>query len=281
MIIIADSGSTKTQWCLTGKNRETSFVTTSGINPFFRSGQDIEKELRQEIPAGWKSAATRIVFYGAGIINAEKAKVVKNALSHVFCNAEMEVFSDLLAAAHATLGNSPGIACILGTGSNSCYYDGEKIAAHIPPLGFILGDEGSGAVLGRKLLADYLKGLLPAHLSEKFKLQFPYSYTELLEKVYRQEKPNRFLAGFAPFLSENIHEKYCINLVENAFQEFINRNIGRYPGADETRVCFVGSVAWHFREQLQKVMQNNRLQTGTILKEPMDGLIKFYTQENI
>jgi N-acetylglucosamine kinase-like BadF-type ATPase len=191
------------------------------------------------------------------------------------------VYSDLLAAAHATLGNSAGIACILGTGSNSCFYDGEKITEHIPPLGFILGDEGSGAVLGRKLLADFLKKIMPYHLSEKFQKQFPLKYSDFLESTYRKEKPNQFLARFVPFLRENIHERYCTTLVEESFDDFIKRNISGYTSFENFPVTFVGSVAFYFQEQLKNVLKSNHLQLNKVMKEPLNGLITFYTENKI
>ncbi len=281
MIIIADSGSTKTSWCFMDKNQNTTFYTTSGINPFFRSSEDIEAELRQKLPVEFRDKPESIFFYGAGIINEEKGNIVKRALKNLFPQAKTEVNSDLLAAAHATLGKSSGIACILGTGSNSCFYDGNTITEHIPPLGFILGDEGSGAVLGQKLLADFLKGIMPIHLSEKFKIQFPMDYPEFMEKVYRNEKPNQFLAGFVPFLQENIHDEYCLQTLEDSFEEFVKRNILRYSQFRDVPITFVGSVAFYFREQLVNVLEKNNLQPGRIVKEPLEGLITLYTKNKL
>jgi glucosamine kinase len=277
--MIADSGSTKTSWCLSGNNGFSEYFPTSGINPFFRSTEDIADELRLKLKPKIDADVEQIYFYGAGIINIDKGNIVKSALQQLFPKAEIEVYSDLLAAARSTLGKGKGIACILGTGSNSCLYDGKEIIEHVPPLGFILGDEGSGAVIGRKLMADFLKGIMPENISDKFKNRFQLSYADFLESVYKKEKPNKFLAHFVPFLHENIADEYCTNLVEISFEEFIQRNISRYSGFREQPISFLGSVAFYFQEQLKNVLGKNRLQMKMVLKEPLSGLLKFHTEK--
>lgn len=279
MKLIADSGSTKTSWCLTGNNSLTEFYQTGGLNPFFRSTDEIADELREKLIPKIDAQIQEIYFYGAGVINEEKGNIVKNALQQFFPKAKIEVQSDLLAAARATLGNERGIACILGTGSNSCLYNGSEITEHVPPLGFILGDEGSGAVLGRKLLADFLKGIMPGTIAEKFRNRFSLNYAGFMEGVYKKEKPSKFLAQFVPFIQENIENEYCSLLIENSFDEFIKRNIFRYSAFNEQPVCFVGSVAFYFQDQLKKVLIKNHLQIKTVLKEPLNGLIKFHTEK--
>lgn len=279
MILIADSGSSKTSWCLTDSNGITKYFFTNGINPFFRTTEDIADELRDKFLPETRADIKQIFFYGAGVINQEKGNIVKNALQQLFTKAKIEVQSDLLAAARATLGKEKGIACILGTGSNSCLYNGVDIIEHVPPLGFILGDEGSGAVLGRKLLADFLKGIMTEGIAEKFKAGFKLTYADLLDSVYKKEKPNKFLAQFVPFLSENISQEYCSTLVETSFEEFVKRNIYRYSGFAKQPICFVGSVAFHFQEQLKNVLDKNHLQYKTVLKEPLNGLLKFHIEK--
>lgn len=276
MILIGDSGATKTSWFFTEGTGNSKKVITPGINPFFRNTEDIYAELKNELSGLPLTNIKRLFFYGAGIVNNEKREVIKPALSRLLPNAIIEIESDLLAAARATLGTREGIACILGTGSNSCFYDGTKITKHIPPLGFILGDEGSGAYLGKKLAADYLKGIMPAKLAKKFAVKFETDYTSILEQTYRKEKPNRFLAHFAPFLHENISEKYCSEMVENSFVQFIERNVAQYRNYRQYPVCFAGSVAYYFQQQLKKVLTENQLQTGRILQEPIDGLLKYH-----
>lgn len=279
MILIADSGSTKTGWCLSGKDNLPDYFSTGGLNPFFRTSEDIESELREKLLPGIRSTVHYIYFYGAGVINREKGDIVKSALQKLFPQAKIEVESDLLASARATLGKEKGIACILGTGSNSCLYDGENIVEHVPPLGYILGDEGSGAVIGRKLVGDYLKGIMPENLTVKFKQQFPFSYAELMDGVYKKEKPSKFLAQFVPFLKAYIAEEYCKSRIENSFEEFVIRNISQYSNFREQPVSFVGSVAFHFKEQLENVMKKNQLQLEMVLKDPLNGLLQFHSKK--
>jgi N-acetylglucosamine kinase-like BadF-type ATPase len=278
MLLIADSGSTKTSWCVYDPGNTKKFYSTNGINPFFRTTEDITEELKRDLVPKIKGKIEGVYFYGAGIVNEEKAAVIKNALSTLFTGALLEVESDLLAAARATLGNKNGIACILGTGSNSCLYDGNEITSHVPPLGFILGDEGSGAYLGRKLVGDYLKKIMPAELFEKFQQKFPLQYHEFLNSVYKEEKPNRFLAGFVPFLKENIENEYCDEIVKNAFDDFITRNVAQYKGYQQLSVCFVGSVAFHFQEQLMKVLVEKNITPGNVIKEPLLNLLHYHLQ---
>ncbi|MBN2636361.1 MAG: ATPase [Prolixibacteraceae bacterium] len=277
MILIADSGSTKTTWCLINKKGSPAFFSTSGINPFFRTSDDIVDELKSSlIPKLNYSRIEKIYFYGAGIINDAKKNVIRAALKQLFPATFIEINSDLLAAAHATLGNNKGITCILGTGSNSGLYDGNSIIEHIPPLGFILGDEGSGAVLGKKLIADYLKGVMPENLSKQFKMQYNSPYPVFMESVYKKEKPNQYLAQFVPFINMNISEIYCNKLVENSFVEFVERNISQYTNYNSHKICFVGSVAYHFQDQLKNVFKKQHLQLGEIEKDPINGLLRFY-----
>lgn len=281
MILIADSGSTKTTWCFISAENKTEIFSTSGINPYFRTTADIRSELQTSLVPLIKGQVQKIYFYGAGIINDEVGKVVKNALAQLFEGAAVETRSDLLAAAHSTLQHKKGIACILGTGSNSCLYDGEKIVEHVPPLGFILGDEGSGSALGRKLLADFLKGIMPGHLKEKFRQKYPFQYAEFLQKVYKEERPNKFLASLVPFIYENIQDDYCKKLVEDSFRQFLLRNVFQYPDYRNQPVCFAGSIAFYFKEVLHEILEKEGLTLGVVLKDPMEGLIKFYTKNKI
>ena len=277
MILVVDSGSTKTAWCFISPENKTEIITTSGINPYFRTSEDILEVLNSELKPNIFGKVKNIFFYGAGIINDEVGSAVKNALSVLFPESAVEMHSDLLAAARAVLHKKRGIVCILGTGSNSCLYDGEKIIEHVPPLGFILGDEGSGAVLGKKLLADYLKGKMPKNIAVRFKQEFPFQYADYLQKVYKQNQPNRFLASLVPFIRENICEEYCRTLCETSFSEFIERNILQYSNCLNEQVCFVGSTAFYFSDILTEVLKNKGLNMGIILKDPVDGLIKYHS----
>ena len=275
-ILIADGGATKTSWYFQSEENITKQFTTGGINPFFSTTEDIINEWRQSPIAQLPRNIEKVFFYGSGIINDEKAQVIKQALPNFFPKAKTAVFNDLLAAARATLGDKNGIACILGTGSNSCLYNGKEITSHVPPLGYILGDEGSGANLGRQLVGDYLKKIMPSSLREKFNQKYAIKYSEFLNRVYHYEKPNQLLAGFVPFLAENINNSYCTDLVEGAFASFISRNVMQYKGYQYQPICFSGSVAFYFKKQLRNALLKNNLQSGKILKEPLSGLKKFH-----
>ncbi len=278
-ILIADSGSTKTAWIYTDGNTQKQF-TTGGANPFFLSTEDMIREWKKSSVDQLRGKVMQVYFYAAGVVNDEKAEVIKKALHKFFPDADVRVESDLLAAAHATLGTKSGIACILGTGSNSCLYNGKEIIAHVPPLGFILGDEGSGAVLGRQLVGDYLKKTMPEELRNQFQKSYPIEYGEFLNRVYRQEKPNKFLAGFVPFLKKNIQHSYCTELVEISFDSFISRNVAQYEGYENQPISFAGSVAYHFQEQLKSVFLKRNIKPGVIVKEPLINLMNHHLQQN-
>jgi glucosamine kinase len=276
MVLIADSGSTKTNWALADKGKEIMRIHSQGMNPFFRSVEDISEELEQVLMPEITREVTAVIFYGAGIINSVKGGGIRKLLHDLFPQAQLEIYSDLLAAARATLGTKRGFACILGTGSNSCFYNGHKVTEHISPLGFILGDEGSGAVLGRRLLGDYLKKVMPAHLRIQFKMKYELTGSVILDRVYRTERPNLFLAGFARFIQEHIRSAYCRNLVKSEFEAFVERNLLHYKKVYSCPVCFTGSIAFYFQEILKEVLKNRSLKCGMIVKDPMEGLLRFH-----
>lgn len=276
MKLIADSGSTKTAWKLISNSGLVKSIYTSGINPFFRNEDDIFEELSLKLLPETGSDVSEIYFYGAGIINVEKGMIISNALSRIYKSAIVNTYSDVLASAHALFGHKSGIACILGTGSNACLYNGKEIVKGISPLGFILGDEGSGAVMGRKLIGDFLKEVMPEDLRIIFSNQFNISREEILNRVYRTEKPNKFLAQFTIFLFENIEKEYCADFVTQNFSEFFARNICKIDDFNSYNLGFCGSVAWYFQEILTKVAKNNGFDNLTIIKDPIDQLEKYY-----
>jgi len=277
MILLADSGSTKTDWLVADDFGETRRFQTSGINPFFRTTEDIVNELAPVFKLH-HLPVEEIFFYGAGVVNEEKAEVIKQAMRQLFGDVRCEVASDVLGAARAVCGNTAGIACILGTGANACYYDGEQVVKGIPPMGFILGDEASGAVLGRNLIGDYFKGVMPADLREKFYAQFGVEKDTVLERVYRTEKPNKYLATFTVFLSENIGESYCRDLLHMQFRAFIERNVLQLPESADHPVSFVGSIAHFFRDILKEELERQTLTLGTIQKGPIEALLAYHFQ---
>lgn len=276
MMIIADSGSTKTTWVLFKKETgERQTIHTSGINPFYQDAGEIFQMLRKEFSVPFP-ADSELHFYGAGCANTEVNNTVMKALRSFFQTEAIEVASDLMAAARSLCMHEPGIACILGTGSNSCYYNGETIEEQVSPLGFILGDEGSGAVLGKRLLADILKKQLPGQLIDQFFTKYPVNQAEILDNIYRKPFPNRYAAGFTRFLAEHSSEQAVRDLINTEFRLFFSRNVMQYRRAKELPVHFTGSVAWYFRDILEEAASGFGLQTGKIIQAPMEGLIGYH-----
>lgn len=256
-------------------------LETEGINPYYQNVKEITDFLKDHLMPHLTETVSEIHFYGAGCAGEGKCNLVKEAISNVVAAPLIEVNSDLLGAARALCYNDPGIVCILGTGSNSCYYDGKKIVRNIPPLGFILGDEGSAAVMGKKLVADYLKNMMPEHLRRLFERDYSITSAEVLNKIYRTEFPNRYLSGFAPFLSKNIGDSYCEKLVVSDFQDFVERNVLNYKECREIPVSFAGSVAYYFERQLKIVLQSNGLTLGRIVQHPVDLLVEYHKSKTI
>jgi glucosamine kinase len=276
MILIADGGSTKTEWRVIENGRAGNSLFTSGINPFFLSTEEICLLLGKELNMLSGKPFSRIVFYGTGCSNPAKEGIVKSALEKFFLAEDIFIGSDLLGAARALCLNEPGIACIMGTGSNSCYYDGKLIVSNVAPLGYILGDEGGAAVLGRKLLSGVLKKQVPQIVIEKFLETYSMSSADILENVYMKPFPNRFLGQFAKFIFQNIDIPELQHILTSSFDEFIRRNILQYPEAENLPVHFTGSVAWHFRSFLKASLAANHLKAGTITQSPMNDLIRFH-----
>ena len=277
MILIADSGSTKTDWCLVEHGEVLQQIFTKGTNPFFQSEEEISNEIAANLLPQLKTAETDAVyFYGAGCAFPDKIETVRRAiLRHLQVKGEVEVSTDMLAAARGLCGHRAGIACIMGTGSNSCYYDGEKIVQNVSPLGFILGDEGSGACLGKLLVGDILKNQMTPELKEKFLSQFNLTAADIIDRVYRKPFPNRFLASLSPFLAQNLNEPCIHSLVLNSFKSFLKRNVMQYDYQNH-EVHFIGSVAYYYKDVLAQATVEMGIRLGTILKSPMEGLIAYH-----
>lgn len=279
MKLIADCGSTKIHWCLLARDKVVREFFTTGINAVMLTGDEIYARLADELaPQLLADDDIRsIYFYGAGCISPEVCGNVAEALKRVIPSAdEIDVNTDLLAAARALCGHEPGIACIMGTGSNSCYYDGTQIVQNVSPLGFILGDEGSGAVLGKLFMGDVLKNQLPADLTEKFLTEYGLDRLTVIHRVYKEPGANRFLASVVPFLSANIDQPQIHRLVVNAFGEFFKRNIAQYPDWQSRPVHFIGSVAYYFRPVLEQAATRVGCTVGTVIQSPMPGLIEYH-----
>jgi glucosamine kinase len=276
MRIIADSGSTKTAWKLIMEDKAVISLETEGINPYYQDVKEITDFLKDHLMPQLTETVSEIHFYGAGCAGEGKCNLVKEAISNIVSAPLIEVNSDLLGAARALCCNDSAIVCILGTGSNSCYYNGNIIVRNISPLGYILGDEGSAAVLGKKLVADYLKNMMPESLRILFEKEYSISSSEVLNRVYRSEFPNRYLSGFAPFLSKYIGDNYCERLVISEFQDFVQRNVLNYKESRELPVNFTGSIAYHFENQLKMALQSNGLTSGRIVQHPIDLLVEYH-----
>lgn len=278
MILIADGGSTKTDWSIVSGCQEIYRIKTRGINPYFQTEEEILSEIEERLIPEIKEYLTieAVYFYGAGCAFPEKNEMLCRAIAH-YLPVHVEVGSDLLAAARALCGRQSGIACILGTGSNSCQYDGKEIVKKVPPLGFMLGDEGAGSVLGRLLVSDALKNQLPPALSQAFFEEYHLTQDIVLEKVYRQPFPNRFLAGLSPFLLEHIEEPSIQRLICKSFTDFFTRNVMQYEYL-KYPVHFVGSIAWYYQEQLKDVARRLDIEIGVIERSPLPGLISYHGQ---
>jgi N-acetylglucosamine kinase-like BadF-type ATPase len=277
--LVADSGSTKTEWCLMdGKQRSTYF--TQGISPYFQTSVQIEELVRGELLP--QMAADRlpeaVFFYGTGCSGEQSVGIVHKALHAIWPKAKISVDTDLLGAARALCGREPGIASILGTGSNSCYYDGHTIVKNNPGLGFILGDEGSGALLGKKVLQYYLYQTFDEEMRFRFDEKFNITQEQILDRVYRGPLANRVLASFAPFLAENRGHYMIENILEDGLNDFFFSHIYKYSESWTAPLHFAGSVAWHFRDILEQLCQLYELQLGRILQNPMDGLAVFHEE---
>ena len=278
MILIADSGSTKTDWCVVENGVLVQQIFTKGTNPFFQSEEEISNEIATALLPELKTDEfDAVYFYGAGCGFPDKIEIVHRAISkQLKVKGNVEVATDMLAAARGLCGREAGIACIMGTGSNSCYYDGENIVANVSPLGFILGDEGSGACLGKLMVGDLLKNQMTPELKEKFLKQFDLTPADIIDRVYRKPFPNRFLASLSPFLSQNINEPCVHDLVLNSFKAFFKRNIMQYENYQNLKVNLIGSVAFYYKEVLAEAAEAMGIQLGTIIQSPMEGLIKYH-----
>ncbi len=281
MILIADSGSTKIEWCVLDKGKVVAQVFTVGMNAVMLTKEEMSETIKKELVPHLRGMdIDEVYYYGAGCLFDDICNNVREAIKENIPSAcNIMVDTDLLAAARAVCGNKPGIACILGTGSNSCYYDGEKIVENVSPLGYILGDEGSGAVLGKLLVGDILKRQMPQYLVDKFMKQYNLTPQIIIENVYRKPGANRFLASLSPFLAENIEEPSVHRLVLNAFKSFFVRNVENYNGYKELPVNFIGSIAYNYKDVLDEAAKALYITIGKIIKSPMEGLIKYHSNK--
>ena len=281
MIIIADSGSTKTEWRILQPDGSISQARTSGCNPHHQTAAEMEEHLQKELPGQLpEGPVDQLFFYGAGCSSEKSKSIVREVFTALFPNTELVIEHDLLAAARALCLDEPGIACILGTGSSSCRYDGKEIVEQVPALGYILGDEGSGTDLGKQVVADFLRGDMPENLQERFKKRFSVTVEEVLDRIYRQAFPKPYLASFSRFLFHNLKDPYCYSLVYNSFTTFVRTNVLKYERHKELPVHFVGSIAFYYGNILRQAATDQGLRVGRILENPIAGLTLFHGEKD-
>jgi len=273
--LIADSGATKTEWCVINGNKKTIFIT-QGMSPYFITAEQMQNIIKEELQPKLKQKIDEVHYYGTGCANADNAKSVKQVFKNIFPEANISIDHDLMAAAKALCGKEKGIACILGSGSNSCYYDGKKIIKNSPGLGFILGDEGSGAYLGKKVIQYYLYNTFDEDLMARFDARFVTKKTEILNAVYKKPLPNRYLATFAIFLAENRGHYMIENIIEDGLNDFFFNHVYKYKESWTLPVHFVGSIAYGFKDVLIELCKSYQLQLGKVIKNPMQGLIDYH-----
>lgn len=283
MILIADSGSTKTDWtCIAKDGSGRIDFTSQGYNPNYISQEDMQSDIRRALPPDFQHReVSHIYFYGAGVTELQY-DFVRHTLHSVFPSAsKIFVAMDLLASARALLGHEAGFAAILGTGTNSCTYDGERVTQNIDSLGFILGDEGSGGYLGKRLICDFIRGDMPEAVQQLTAQHLQHSGDELIDRIYTQPFPNRFCAQYSRFIGENLYtDPYFHSLVLDAFRAFFHNIVSHYPNYRSYRFNCVGSVGYVFCDLLSQAAQESGMELGKVLRTPMDGLVEYHTKYN-
>jgi N-acetylglucosamine kinase-like BadF-type ATPase len=275
MLLIADSGSTKCDWYL--ETEGGVYTHTIGFNPMFHDSTFIEEVLQANVLLSKsRLEVSKIYFYGASCSSPDRIETITKALSNFFPKAEVHVGHDLLGSALSTCGNNAGISCILGTGSNACYYDGQTVHRAKPALGFILGDEGSGSYFGKILLREYLYQNLPEEIQNDFSEQYHLDKDQIFKRVYQTEGANRFLASFMPFVDKHRQHSYMQNLLYDGLLLFVRIHISPYPEFRKVPVHFVGSVAYYFSDVLEKISKDLGFTLGKIVQRPIDGLRDYH-----
>jgi len=278
MKVIVDSGSTKADWKFLSGEEETSFHTM-GFNPVFHSSDQIEQEVNKAFNGiiDLKQEA-EIYFYGSGCWDKKRKVIIENGLKRVFTNAKIDVHHDLLGAARATCGNEPGISCIIGTGSNTCLYDGKDVIDNVTNLGYLCGDEGSGTHLGKKLIRHYFYRELPKDLETAFEVFVGGGKQKILDTVYDGTPPNVYLASFTRFMSEHVDHPFIQRILYRSFAEFIDRHVRKYHGHLRLPVHFIGSIAYVFQDMLKIVLTERAMHHGIFIKQPIDNLVAYHRE---
>jgi glucosamine kinase len=277
MIFIADSGSTKADWKILHTSGEVTSQSTRGFNPFIQNSEAIKVGLLKDFADSVeRTKAESVFYYGAGCSDDYRNSIVEVALQKIFPNAKITVNHDLLASARAVCGTEAGIACILGTGSNSSLYDGIEIIDNVRNMGFLVGDEGSGSHIGKELLRGYFYREMPKDILIDFNKSFPEGHRGILDRIYDNPKPNVYLASFSKFLSNHKGHPYIQHLVFKSFDEFVKRHVLKYDGCQNLKIHFVGSVAYYFKDILEIVLASYDLEIGNVIKKPINRLVDFH-----
>ena len=275
--LLADSGSTKTEWCLLRPGRPPLTLRTDGINPYFQESVQITQTLRTQLLPGLQTLQPDAVFfYGTGCNSPASNTKVTEAIRAIFPTAFIDVQSDMLGAARGAAGHEPAIVCILGTGANAATYDGQELTSPSYSLGFWLGDEGSGGNLGKRLITAFLHNKLPALLTKAFAEQYALDRLTVLDYAYNKPYPNRYFAQFAPFLSTHRNDPFVQKLLRQAFTEFLSLYVGRLPQPDKQPIHIVGSIGFYFGHEIRQAMTRQGLTPGLFLQAPMSGLIQYH-----
>jgi len=282
MILVADSGSSKTDWLLSTSLQESISFKTAGLNPYFLTEKEIAKIIQEQVPdmVAHANDVTEIYFFGAGCSSPDRHEIVSNAISQLFTKAFISVDSDLLGCAYATCGYEKGICCVMGTGSNISFFDGESIHDGQHGLGFVLGDEGSGTWFGKAMITDFLYGNMPADISQMFDEAYGLNKEIVIKNVYQKPNANTYLASFSKFVSEIKATPYGQALLEKGLLEFIESNIKSYPEYHRYKCHFVGSIAYFFADELTALCQQQGVKTGKVIKQPINDLMAFILKRN-
>lgn len=281
MILVADSGSTKTDWILTNDNKNQSRYSTIGYNPYFIDSESIYDSITLKLKSQLDGAAVKkVFFYGAGCSTPEKKEIVYKALIRCFPDSEVGVMHDLLGAARALLGNNCGFAAIIGTGSNTCIYDGKDVENNIDSLGYLLGDEGSGSYIGKKIIKDFMRGYLPSELQLKFNQAYRLSNEEIFDSLYNKPLPNRFLASFCKFADENKEHEYVKIIIRESFDDFFKNLVSKYPDYEKYSFNCVGSVGYIFKDILKEVAKSYKMEIGKMISSPIEDLVNYHLNQN-
>lgn len=279
MVIIADSGGSKIDWRLLKKDGSIGQANSSGFNPYYQPLEHLTQIVSETLLPKVSEETSKIFYYGTGVSSEKNVQSIQSVFAKHFPKASIEVGWDLLAAARALCGREPGIACILGTGSNSCLYDGEKIIGNVANLGWILADEGSGTYMGKRLVFDYFRNEMPESMARQFHARFPWSREEVLEKVYQLEKPGAFLASFARFIFQHLKEPYCYQLAYNSLSAFFENNVMKYENYKDLKVHFTGSIGFYFSDVLRQVANDKGITVKNVLEGPIAGLTLYHQKD--